>query len=236
MVVPTQTIYLWFCKGPSAYFVPYLWQCAVCKIFGLKVIVRGEAVSKEQTVYCSNHISYLDIPVIGSVLKASFVAKSEVEHWPVFGFLSKLQQTIFISRKRGDAAKESEKIKNSLQEGKNIILFPEGTSTDGRDVNAMKAAMLVPVMGIENAYIQPFTVRIKTVNKQSLDGSESDQDVRDLYAWHGDMELAPHLWTLAKTKGAEIELIFHTPFAANKYSDRKELIKYCEEKIRNALV
>jgi 1-acyl-sn-glycerol-3-phosphate acyltransferase len=236
LVVPTQFVYLLFVKGYSAYTIPHLWQLGVCKVFGIKVTVKGAAISRHQTVYCSNHTSYLDIPAIGSVLKASFVAKSEVEKWPVFGFLSKLQQTIFISRRRHDAQKGAEKIKEALGGGKNIILFPEGTSSDGQGLLPMKAAMLSPLVGLNEAYIQPFTIVIRKVDGQDVNGSDQEQALRDLYAWYGEMELAPHLWLFSQTKGAEIDLIFHDPISAQAVDDRKRLVAHCEEKIRIPLV
>ena len=234
---PTQFIYLLFVKGPSAYKLPYIWQKGVCWIFRIKVKVSGAPISLKQTVFCSNHISYLDIPVIGSVLKASFVAKSEVETWPVFGFLSKLQQTVFISRKRTDTHKAAEKIEVSLNEGKNIILFPEGTSSDGSAVMPMKASMLSPIAGLKNASVQPFTILVKKVDGMDVAANQNDAQVlRDAYAWYGDMDLAPHLWSFAQHKGAEIELIFHEPIAADSAGDRKALTALCEEKIRIPLV
>ena len=105
-VIPTMTIWLQFDRGPKSYYLTQFWQWGVAKIFGLRVVVEGTPYTGEQTIYVSNHISYLDIPVIGSILRASFVAKEELEHWPVFGYFSKMQQTAFISRNRVDAAKE----------------------------------------------------------------------------------------------------------------------------------
>jgi 1-acyl-sn-glycerol-3-phosphate acyltransferase len=236
LCAPTQFIYLLFVKGRSAYTLPYFWQRGVCKIFGIKVVVSGAPISTAQTVFCSNHISFLDIPVIGSVLKASFVAKGEVESWPVFGFLSKLQQTIFISRKRSDAHRAGQQIEQSLKQGKNIIIFPEGTSSDGSNVLGMKAALFSPLVGLKNTVIQPFTIWIKAVDKQPVAGASDPQKLRDLYAWYGDMELAPHLWAFAQHKGAVIELVFHAPIAADSGADRKALAALCEEKIRNPLV
>ncbi|MEC7577065.1 MAG: lysophospholipid acyltransferase family protein [Pseudomonadota bacterium] len=237
LCAPTQMVYMLFDRGVGAYRIPYIWQRGVCKIFGLKVTASGEEIIDHQAVYCSNHVSYLDIPVVGSVLKASFVAKADVENWPIFGFLSKLQQTIFISRKRSDVKKEAVKIANSLAEGKKIILFPEGTSSDGSAVLPVKGAMLAPIIDAEGAYVQPFTIKVNAVDGQPVLGAGAQQQsLRDLYAWYGDMDMAPHLWAFAKTKGAHVELVFHAPVAAEKFDDRKALAAYCEENIRNPLV
>ena len=86
-LIPFQLIVLAVHRGKWAYELPYLWECGVCRIFGIKVIIEGTPNKDKQTIYMGNHLSYLDIPAIASVLKASFVAKAEVAHWPVFGFL-----------------------------------------------------------------------------------------------------------------------------------------------------
>ena len=234
---PLQMIYMLFDRGAGAYRIPYIWQRGVCRIFGLKINVTGAAILTQQAVFCSNHVSYLDIPVIGSVLKASFVAKSEVEGWPIFGFLSKLQQTVFISRKRSDSMRAAAKIGEALAEGKNIILFPEGTSGDGADVLPVKASMLAPIVDVDTATVQPLTVKL--ISADGIDvNTENEQakQARDLYAWYGDMDMAPHLWAFAKTKGAVLELVFHAPIATKEFNDRKELASYCEENIRKPLV
>lgn len=235
IVVGLQIIVLFFHKGKYAYLIPYLWQNAVCLIFGIKIDVTGTPHRSSQTIYVSNHISYLDIPAIGSVLKASFVAKKDVESWPVFGFLSKLQQTAFISRDRADAKKEKHALDTMLDEGKSLIIFAEGTSTDGRDVRPFKSSLFSIALkeNLPDILIQPVTVKmIKT------DGKEiKTQEDRDIYSWHIDMDtpMHEHLYRFAKSKGAEIQVIFHDPIKANEFSDRKTLAKLCHNTVSNGL-
>ncbi len=219
LVVPLQLVLLLLIKGDKLYFVPWLWHTGVCFIFRIRVTSSGNIHKAPSTLYVSNHISWLDIPVIGSKLKASFVAKREVASWPVFGFLSKLQQTAFIDRSPKAALKEKNSLKNQLEGGKSLILFPEGTSSNGTEVLRFKSSLLEIAKTEKESCIQPFSISIL-----DIDGKRATtQDDLDLYAWYGDMTLAPHLWSFAKTTGAHIHLDFLSPIEGNVNIDRKSL-------------
>ena len=233
-LVPPQMVLLLFHRGQAAYTIPYIWQKGVCRIFGIKVRVEGEPQINEQTLFISNHLSYLDIPAIASVLKASFVAKADVQNWPVFGFLSTLQQTAFISRSRGDAVKGKNALSNMLAEGKSLILFPEGTSSDGTNILPFKSSLFSLALGRTDELpltIQPLTLKLLTVDRQDAASTEK----RDLYAWYGDMTLPPHLWAFAKSRGAELLIEFHQPRQSKDFSCRKELANTCHTDVTQGL-
>jgi len=235
LVIPTQGLFVLLYKGPATYYVPQLWHNCVRLIFGIKYRIEGTPFTDSQTLYISNHLSYLDISTIGSILRASFVAKKDVESWPLFGLLSKLQQTAFISRDRADAAKAKSALVNMIAAGKSLIIFPEGTSTDGRNVLPFKSSLFSLALhgNNENLYIQPVTIALETV-----DGHEvKTQEDRDLYAWHVDMttELHHHLWRFAQSKGASLVIKFHPPLKASDYKDRKILAKACHDHVSNGL-
>ncbi len=236
IVAILQTLVLLFHKGQYAYVIPKFWQEAVCVIFRIKVEQEGHICRQGQTLFVSNHVSYLDIPVIGSILTASFIAKKDVQSWPVFGFLSKLQQTLFIGRDRKDAEESKRMLDQALSQKKNLILFPEGTSTEGVEVKDFKSSLFSIALN-ENAkslFIQPVTLRMIKIDGRC----PSNQDQRDLYAWHLNMEtsLAAHLWRFAKTKGATIRLVFHPPIQANDFENRKTLAKHCQNAVSNGLI
>ncbi len=235
VAVPPQMLLLLFSKGKMAYAIPHIWHKGVCQIFRIKISVSGAPQRAHQTLFVSNHLSYLDIPAIGTVLQASFVAKKDVASWPVFGFLSKLQQTAFIDRARSAAIKEAGALDGMLQAGKSLILFPEGTSTDGMMILPFKSSLFSLALrgSDEELLIQPFTVSVMMVNGKKPE----NQDDRDLYAWHRDMntELPAHLWRFARSAGAHIHLTFHEPVRARDYTDRKVLAKHCEEQVSKGL-
>ncbi len=223
-------------KGSGAYILPFIWQKGVCAIFQIKVKVIGKPSNQGQTIYVSNHLSYLDIPVIGSVLRASFVAKKDVASWSVFGFLSKLQQTAFISRDRADAKQAKNNLDKMLLDGKNLIIFPEGTSTDGKEVIPFKSSLFSIAMkeNLPDLYVQPFTIKMESVDNKTVEL----QNDRDLYSWHINMEapLGEHLWRFAKSRGAVISLNFHDPVKAHDFENRKTLAKACHHAVSKGLV
>lgn len=235
VIVPAQLLVLCVHKGPYAYILPQLWHKGVCFIFRIKVRLRGAPVQNNQTLYVSNHLSYLDIPAIATTIRASFVAKSDVASWPVFGFLSKLQQTAFIERSRGAAAKEAGALDRMLAAGKSLIVFPEGTSTDGQSVLPFKSSLFSLALKdtAQPLHIQPFSIQIKKVNGKA----PTTQELRDIYAWHRDMdtELPQHLWLFAKSKGAEIALSFQPVIISSDFEDRKTLARHCHEAVSNGV-
>lgn len=218
LLVPPQILLLFFYKSHAAYFIPQLWHKGVCRIMGLKTEIIGTPDSSRQTIYISNHISDLDIPVIGSVIRASFIAKTEVATWPVLGFLARIQQTAFISRSSKDVKHVKNALHTMLTEGKSLILFPEGTSSGGTDVLPFKSS-LFSLLQDHPISLQPFTIQVIKAN-----GAPAiTQTDRDFYAYYGDIELAPHLWGFVTGKGATIRLTFHTPIALNGTETRKDL-------------
>lgn len=222
-------------KGRAGYVLPNLWHIIICRAFGIKVEILGTPYRRSQTVFVSNHISYLDIPAIGSVLPASFVAKKDVAGWPVFGMLAKLQQTGFIDRSRTAALTQNSAMGAMLDEGKTLIIFPEGTSTDGREVIPFKSSLFSLLVGDARPglMIQPFTLSMRMA-----DGSKPQtQDERDLYSWHRDMDtdLGVHLWRFAQSRGAIITLHFHPAFKAAGHTDRKELAAFCHNQVAQGL-
>ena len=236
LALPLQAVVLLFSKGNPVTVMPMIWHKAVCLIFGIKVIVKGTPATSHPVMFVSNHVSYLDIPVIGAKVKASFVAKGDVAGWPVFGFLSKMALTIFVKRASKDALKDNKMLMDTIATGRNIILFPEGTSSNGQDVLPFKSTLFALASFDENLKeklsIQPFTVKMTEINRAQPMGNK---DIYDFYAWYDDMTLAPHLWQFAKIKGATIELCFHDVLQAADYEDRKVLAKECEKKVASAL-
>ena len=239
LVVPPQLVVLVVTRGAPAYIIPQIWHRGVIRIFGLKLHIIGTPQRETQTIYVSNHISYLDIPVLGSVLSAAFVAKSEVAGWPVFGFLSRLQQTAFINRARVDTAQSRDSLKARLNQGQSLILFPEATSSNGREVLHFRSSFFALAEGAQRhfeghggedggIYVQPLTVRVQ--DNRTRGGYTAIEN----YAWYGDMELPPHLWHFAKYGAADIELIFHHPIAPQRHPDRKTLANLCEQAIVKA--
>jgi len=235
LIAPFQIATLALRRGhPASYALPLLFHKIVTRLFGLRVEIIGTPVTGQQALYVFNHVSYLDIPVIGSVLPASFVAKKDVAGWPVFGLLARLSQTAFISRKSRDSGHASGVLAAMIRRGQSLIIFPEGTSSDGRQVLPFKSSLFGIALAGQTArplLIQPATLSLCAVNGAPV----TTPAQRDLYAWYGDMTLVPHLWTFAKRRGAIVRLHFHPPLAAQDFSGRKMLAQSCYSAVAGAL-
>ena len=226
-MVPPQMLIKLFTKGKAVYFFPWLWHKGICFIFGIKINKEGTVCEKRPALFVSNHISYLDIFVIGSYVKASFVAKKEVASWPLIGFLSKLQNTAFIDRRRSAAAREANTLAQVLNNKGALILFPEGTSHDGSESLPFRSNFFEIAAGRNGLPIQPISLQITKIDNRKV----KTQNDRDKYAWYGDMELVPHLWPFAKSKGATIKMTFHEPVIVQEDYDRKKLAKLTEKPV-----
>src|SRR3546814_4434579 len=112
-----------------------------CRLLGIQVGRRGEPSRRHPTLYVVNHVSYLDIEVLGALLAVSFVAKAEVATWPFFAWLARLQETVFVERRGRHAARHRDEMTRRLEAGDDLVLFPEGTSGDGHRVLAFKSAL-----------------------------------------------------------------------------------------------
>lgn len=235
IIVGFQSLLLLFYRGQASYIAPQLFQKGTRRIFGIKAIVEGKPVRGRQTMFVSNHLSYFDIPALGSFVRGSFVARGDLSKWPVFGYMSKMQQTIFISRERTDAVAGKNMLEEILSEGKSIMIFAEGTSSDGSDVLPFKSSLFS--LALENPTGKPLLVQPVTISLLSVDGKEATtSEIRDLYAWHRDMTLPPHIWQFARLKGATIKITFHPPRDAANYTDRKSLCRDCYKDVLGGLV
>lgn len=200
--------------------VQVLWCRALCYLAGLRVRQSGEMRTEGSTLFVANHVSYLDIPVIARYVDATFVAKADVARWPLFGQAAKLTRTIFIQRVGAEARAQGGQMLDRLAAGENLMLFPEGTSTDGSAVAPFKSTLFgiaeKSPPGIDLA-VQPVSISYT----RALDGTPLVGPWRELYCWFGEATMLPHLWRMVSLPGAEVELRFHEPIDAGL--DRKEL-------------
>ena len=182
----------------------------------MRLEVRG--LRPAQGLICSNHLTYLDILVCASATPCVFVSKQEVRRWPAFGFFARCGGSIFLDRQsRAGAAKAAAQMLSTLEAGVPILLFPEGTSTDGSQVLRFHPFLLEPAvqLGLETTAA---AVAYRAGNFQE----------RDL-CWFGDAPFLPHLFrTLSRTSvAAEVEF-FPDRLA---YSDRKTAALQLREQV-----
>jgi lyso-ornithine lipid O-acyltransferase len=210
--------------SPLAKRLPMLYHRVCCRLFGFRLEFRGRISDRHPTLFVANHVSYTDIPVLGAVLQASFIAKSEVAGWPLFGWLAKLQRTIFVDRRVRSTATQKGDIARRLAAGDSLILFPEGTSGDGNRVLPFKSALFSAAEPIDgrSIWVQPVSVAYA-----KLDGMPLARMDRAQVAWYGDMELAPHMWTLLGLGRVTVVVEFHPVVTLAELGSRKALAEHC---------
>ncbi|HJU19384.1 MAG TPA: lysophospholipid acyltransferase family protein [Stellaceae bacterium] len=213
--------------------LPLFYHRWCCHILGLRVRRIGRPSPLRPLLFAANHVSYIDIPVLGSLLPAGFVAKAEIAHWPLFGWLAKLQRCVFVDRRVGSTAAQRDALCARLADGEALVLFPEGTSSDGNRVLPFKSALFGAVQrGTADA---PVAVQPVSIAYTRLDGMPIGRSFRPFFAWYGAMSLAPHLWSMLGLGTIEVVVEFHPPTALPECGSRKMLARYCQERIANGV-
>jgi 1-acyl-sn-glycerol-3-phosphate acyltransferase len=206
----------------------------VARLLGFDVVTTGMPVAARPVLFVGNHVSYLDICVLGSVIEGCFVAKSEIAGWPLFGWLAKLQRTVFVERRRSRARSQRDDISRRLAKGDNLILFPEGTSDDGIHVLPFRSALFAvaerEVAG-RPLLIQPFSIAYTRLGDLPM-----VRDWRPLCAWYGDMDLGGHLWRVLGLGRIEARVVFHQPVTLAGFADRKALADHCHSVVRDGVI
>ena len=155
------------------------WLKAFSSIMKLSIIREGE-LPREAALLISNHISWLDIIVIGQYLPVYFVAKSDISSWPIIGYLSRQGGTIFIRRGNKKSIKETaEKMIWVLKQNSNIVAFPEGTTTSGNEVLSFHASLFQPAL-LTKSVIQPVVIQYEGAAKHQAPFIGEDDFVRHL--------------------------------------------------------
>ncbi|HEY6430898.1 MAG TPA: lysophospholipid acyltransferase family protein [Acetobacteraceae bacterium] len=198
-------------------FARFYWA-TFCRLFGIRVRVIGQHAKGRRVVFVSNHSSWLDIPVLGGQLEACFVSKGEVGSWPLIGLIARLGRTVYVSRQRGSTRKERDDMRARLAEGDNLILFPEGTTSDGSRVMPFRSAFFAIAEGEDKPLIQPVSVVY-----DRLAGLPIGRATRPLFAWYGDMDIASHYWRLARHRGLRVSVLLHAPLEPDSFAGRKAL-------------
>lgn len=141
------------------------WHSRLCKILNIEVRVQGRRVKDKELLWVSNHVSWLDIPVLGSRFPVYFLSKAEIAQWPVVGWFSKIAGTLFIKRGAGDAGQITEQLSLHLQEGRQVLFFPEGTTTDGTGIKRFFHHLFSSAVSAD-APVQPVVLRYSDENNQ----------------------------------------------------------------------
>ncbi|MEX0661691.1 MAG: 1-acyl-sn-glycerol-3-phosphate acyltransferase [Balneolaceae bacterium] len=197
-----------------------IWGKTSAKILSINVETKGD-IPQPPFLLVSNHLSYVDIIILFSVLKTTFVAKLEVASWPVLGFIAKTIGIVFIDRKRKrDVKRVNKVISEQINERQGITIFPEGTTSPGASVLKFRAPLL------EHAAAESIEVSYCAINYEL---ASSDEPVHTTVCWWGDVSMFDHLFNLAKQKNINATITFGQ--SKETLSDRKKLAKSLHQKV-----
>ena len=211
--------------------LPPFWYRSICWLTGTRVRLVGAPVSGP-ALFVANHVSWLDILVLGFALpRAAFISKREVREWGIFGRCAELAHSVFIDRtRRGESARQRDMLLERLARGDRLILFPEGTSTDGTGTLPFKSALFAVAEIEEDLPVQPVSLCYTHINGVPV--SRAD---RPKIGWFGDMELIDHVISLMGLGRIRAEVRFHPPITLREAGSRKALAQYCERMVRAGL-
>lgn len=224
-------------KWRLAATLPVFWHRLALAALAVRVVEHGRPAAVGQPLLLvANHASWLDILILGSRRPLSFVAKTEVATWPVFGLFAKLQRSVFVDRaRRGDAGRAASEMAARMTAGDAIVLFAEGTTSDGNRVLPFRSALLGAArhaLGDADAVV---TVQPVTLAYVSRHGLPLGRAGRRLIAWPGDVALVPHLLDLVAAAPFEVAVAWGQPHVFAAGSDRKAITAALEADVRARL-
>jgi 1-acyl-sn-glycerol-3-phosphate acyltransferase len=220
--IVAQTVCVLLPGRPKVAFARVYWA-VFARLIGLRVRVIGRSASDpapvgRRVVFVANHSSWLDIAVLGGQLEGCFVAKSEIAGWPMVATIARLGRSVFVSRRRGSTGYERDDMRARMAAGDDLILFPEGTTSDGARVMPFRSAFFAIAEGEHPPLVQPVSVAY-----DRLAGLPTGRATRPLFAWYGDMDIASHFWRFAQHRGMRATVLLHTPIDPARFADRKAL-------------
>ena len=220
---------------PGWGFIASNYYRVLCALLRIRVRVVGNPVRDRAVLFVSNHVSWVDIVVIGSITPVAFVAKREVASWPLVGVTAKMQRTVFVDRGRrhqtGDAVSE---IAKRVASGTSVVLFAEGTSSDGNRVLPFRSALLGAIedqSGGGSILMQPMAMTY--VGQHGL---PMGRQHRPLVAWYGDLDFMPHSNAFIERGAVDALVTYGDPVSADRDIDRKAMSKRLEGTVRELLV
>jgi lyso-ornithine lipid O-acyltransferase len=211
---------------PGAYWGSRLFSTAVLRSLGVRVSLSGNSPLPGRALLIANHVSWLDILALMSVVDTSFLAKREVESWPFVGFMARLHRTIFVDRaRRASVGGVNARIVERLRSGQRVLVFPEGTTTAGDGVAPFHRAHFAVVQTL--AQSEP---RIDTVVHPvalSYSGAHA--------AWTGDQSLLSHLLELLRSDDLACRIAFLEPDPVSADLDSRAMAKRVRQRIEQAV-
>jgi 1-acyl-sn-glycerol-3-phosphate acyltransferase len=237
-LMPVQAVLLRLSPRGARRF-PHWYHRRVCRLLGIRIEIDGEVARDRPVLLVANHTSWLDIPVLSAVAPVSFVAKKEVGGWPFVSSLARLQRSVFVDRARrvavGEAAGE---ILSRLAQGDAVVLFAEGTSSDGNRVLPFMTSLFAAAKPSDRTGMAApdAVVQMLSLVYTRLHGIPLGRADRPMVGWYGDMEMRSHAWRLLKAGPLDVRIRVGPPVPLASFADRKDLARQSEAEVREHVV
>ena len=235
-ITPLLIFFQWVLRklhSPGWGLIGVRYYSALCTALRLRVRVVGQPVRDRAVLFISNHVSWADILVIGSIAPIAYVSKSEIGNWPMVGTAAKSQRTIFVDRSRrqqtGDAIAD---IVDRLSNGTSVVLFAEGTSSDGNRVLPFRSALIGAVREAGARSEHGILIQPMSICYTALNGIPMGRQHRPTVAWYGDLDFMPHISAFIARGAVDAVVSYGEPIAADATSDRKVLAKTLQTAVR----
>lgn len=213
--------------------MPRLWHRTIVRALGFRVHTHGALAAQRPLLVAANHVSWTDIVVLGSLADVNFIARADMQGWPLIGSLSRLQRTVFVEReRRRTSGSQAGEIATRLGSGDAMVLFAEGTTGDGNMVLPFKstlfgaASMAISEGAAGEVFVQPVAIAYTR-----LHGVPMGRRDRPLAAWIGDQDLGPHLLALLAEGAVDVEVHFGEPVTFSAASSRKETARLVGQRV-----
>lgn len=224
---------LWRFKLPGRRHLPIAFHRVVLFALGIRVSRGGEVAGARPLLLMSNHTSWLDIPVLGSLFPLCFVAKSEIAAWPVAGLMARLQRSIFVDRtRRSRTAEVSAEMAERMADGDPVVLFAEGTTGDGNRLLPFRSALAGGVRDALGESGAGLMLQPVAVTYTRRDGLPIGRTGRAVVSWYGDMDLLPHLLGILRGGPLDVAVTFGKPVPIEDKNGRKNVTALIEAEVR----
>jgi 1-acyl-sn-glycerol-3-phosphate acyltransferase len=232
---PVQMLAQYF-NWPIRHPIARWWHRTILWAVGVRVRMVGTPSTGRPLLFASNHVSWTDVMAIGSLTDVTFIAKAEVKSWPAMGQIAKLQRTIFVEREhKRSAGRQAGAVAERLTDGEAIVLFAEGTTSDGTFLLPFKSTLVGAAALAAGGDEGTVLVQPVAIAYTRLHGMPMGRRERSITGWIGDEALVPHVLALLRERAFNAEVHFGEPIEFRRGMNRKEVTREAEARVRAML-
>jgi 1-acyl-sn-glycerol-3-phosphate acyltransferase len=202
-------------------------------LVGVRLKVSGAQSASRPLLVVSNHVSYLDILVLGSQAPVRFTPKIEIAGWPMIGWMCRVHGALFVDRRPEKVKEMGDMLKKEVAGDVPICVFPEATTNNGLQLLPFKSSFFSLAETSDEqdkVFVQPVAITYTHIRNLPIGMTQWPH-----IAWYGDMDLVPHLWNLLKIAPVSVHLKYLPPVSLQQFGDRKALANHCHQVISEAI-